>query len=265
MSNALITGCATGFGHLLTQRLLAAGWTVYATDVEPEGLVASLGGPHPRLHVHGLDVRSPEDIATVLAALGDRPLDLLVNNAGYAVFGNMEDVPVDAIRDMFEVNVFGLGAVTRAFLPAVRAAKGTVVNLSSVAGLMVFPESGWYAATKHAVEAMSSALYQEASVLGVRVRVIEPGSFDTQFGARADAASPPRPTHGPYAEQHAAWDAAKTAALEPPQAPSLVVDAILASLNAPEAYLRVPVGLDCARILAHYPAAVPDAWRAAKR
>lgn len=265
MSNALITGCATGFGHLLTQRLLAAGWSVYATDVEPEGLVASLGGPHPRLHVYRLDVRRAEHVAAVLAALGTAPLDLLVNNAGYAVFGNVEDVPVDAIRDMFEVNVFGLGAVTRACLPAIRAAHGTVVNFSSVAGLSVFPESGWYAATKHAVEALSAALHQETAALGVRVRVIEPGSFATQFGATATAASPPRPTAGPYAEQHQAWDAAKTAALEPPQDPSLVVDAIIACLAAPEAYLRVPVGLDCLRILAHYPVAAPDAWHAAKR
>ena len=102
-------------------------------------------------------------------------VDVLVNNAGYAVFATQEEADLEQIRDLFDVNVLGPARTTQAFLPSLRDRRGVVVQLSSVAGRMTFPESGFYAATKHALEAMSHALLCEAGPMGVRVRVIQPG------------------------------------------------------------------------------------------
>jgi NAD(P)-dependent dehydrogenase (short-subunit alcohol dehydrogenase family) len=262
MSTAFITGCASGFGFHLTQRLLAEGWIVVGGDLEIDGLAARIAPGEDRLLVLPLDVRQEASVRLAaqrtLSSAG--PIDVLVNNAGYAVFGTQEEADLEAIRDLFDVNVLGAARVTRAFLPALRARRGTVVQISSVAGRTVFPESGFYAATKHAIEAMSEALYQEVCTFGVRVRVIQPGSFATGFLARAQAASLPRSPASPYASLHPRWDARKLGVLEAPQDPALVVDAIVASLAHPAGFLRVPVGSDGRRILALRDALSPDAW-----
>jgi NADP-dependent 3-hydroxy acid dehydrogenase YdfG len=252
--SAFVTGASSGFGFALCGRLLAEGWRVVAT--------ADADGPWaealPRAEIMACDVADPASVAQAAARAGD--VDLLVNNAGYAVFGSQEEADLDAVRAMFEVNVFGLGRVTQALLPRLRAARGTVVQLSSIAGRTVFPESGWYAATKYAVEAMSEALFQETCRFGVKVRLVEPGSFATGFQARATAASRPRDPSGAYAALHPAWDARKTAVLEPPQDPQLVVDAIVRSLDDPAPFLRVPVGPDALRILGLRDALGADRW-----
>lgn len=249
MSTAFITGCSSGFGARLTRRLLTNGHRVIATDPDPASL-ADLRG-HPHALVLALDVRDPGAVRSAVdAAIAWHPPDVLVNNGGYAVFGSQEEADLDAVRTMFDVNVFGVGRVTQALLPTLRASGGTIVQLSSVAGRTVFPESGWYAASKHAIEAMSEALFQECATFGVRVRVIEPGSFSTGFQARATAASRPRDPASPYAALHPVWDARKTEVLEPPQDPERVVDAILASLADPAPFRRIPVGPDAERILA---------------
>ena len=248
MSVAFITGCASGFGRRLAARLLDLGWTVHASDPKPasewEGGAPSGDGT---LVVHRLDVRDPEQVRLATASLG--PVDLLVNNAGYAVFGTQEETDLDAVKDLFDVNVLGLARVTQAVLPHVREAKGTVVQLSSVAGRTVFPESGFYAATKYAVEAMSEALFQECATFGVKVRVIEPGSFDTRFLDTAASCSPPPPEGSAYEGVRELWMRRKVAVLESPQDPDKVVDAILSSLHDPDPFLRVPVGPDAERIL----------------
>ena len=247
MNTALITGCATGFGHLLAARLLAEGWHVVATDPVVGDWAQAL--PHPeRLTTAALDVRDAAAVARVVSSL--ERLDLLVNNGGYAVFAAQEEADLSAIADLFDVNVMGVARVTQAALPLLRAAKGMVVNLSSVAGRTVFPESGYYAATKHAVEALSEALAQEAGPLGVRVRVVEPGSFDTQFLPTAAASSPAPPPDSPYATLRELWGQRKTSVLESPQDPTMVVDAIMASLGRAVPFERVVVGPDSERILA---------------
>lgn len=261
MSTILITGCGSGFGFRLARALHAAGHVVIATDPTTEGLEARLGGPSDRLRVLPLDVRSDATIQAVVANTRDlAPIDVLVNNAGFAVFGTQEETPLSAIRDMFEVNVFGLVRVTQALLPQLRESGGTVVQLSSVAGRMVFPESGFYAASKYSVEAISEALWQETRAWGVKVRLIEPGSFATRFPERAAQASPPRSPTSPYATVVPEWDAAKAAVLESGQDPDLVVRAILASLGDPATFLRIPVGIDSERILDGRDQPDPDAW-----
>ncbi len=262
MPTAFITGCGTGFGHRLAKALLASGWSVIATDPETDGLGAALGEPNPKLIVLPLDLRHALSIdRATAAAVALGPIDLLVNNGGFAVFGNVEAADLDAVREMFEVNVFGLGRVTSQLLPSIRAQGGTIVNLSSIAGRLVFPESGWYAASKHAVEALSAALYQECRSFGVRVRVIEPGAFATQFSHRAAAHSQPRNDDGPYSADFAEWDARKQKALVPPQDPNRVVDAIVASLADPTPFMRILVGDDAMRLLGQAEDPAPDAWQ----
>jgi len=246
VKTALITGCRSGFGHRLARRLLDDGWAVVATDPQLDGWHTAL--PHAeRLTVRPLDVRDPAQVATVVGELDH--LDVLVNNGGYAVFGTQEEVDLEVVRDLFDVNVLGAARMTRAALPLLRASQGTIVQLSSVAGRTVFPESGFYAATKHAIEAMSDALVQEVGPLGVRVRVIEPGSFATRFLDTAQQRSPAPPPESPYADLRPLWSQRKGEVLEPPQDPQLVADAIVASLARPALFERVVVGPDAQRIL----------------
>jgi NAD(P)-dependent dehydrogenase (short-subunit alcohol dehydrogenase family) len=250
---AFITGCQTGFGHRLARRLLFEGYRVIATDACTDGLADRLlEGLEPelcaRLSLHDLDVRSGEQVQA-LARTIDPKVDLVVNNAGFGLFGTQEETDIEQVRDLFDVNVLGPARVTQAFLPHLRATRGTLVQLSSVAGRMVFPESGYYAATKHALDAMSQAVALEACPLGVRVRVVEPGAFATQFYDTAAQHSPERTERSPYQTLHASWDGWREEVLEEPQDPGLVVEAIWASLHSAHPFLRIPVGEDARRIL----------------
>jgi NAD(P)-dependent dehydrogenase (short-subunit alcohol dehydrogenase family) len=245
MSTAVVTGAASGFGRATAEALCAAGWHVVGADEQP--LEAWAAGWPAGFRARRVDVRSDPDVAALAAEIGD--VDLLVNNAGYAVFGTQEEVPLDVVRDLFEVNVLGPARVTRALLPGLRRRSGVVVQLSSVAGRTVFPESGYYAATKHALEAMSEALAQEVATFGVRVVVVEPGSFDTGFSARAQRSSPPPPADSPYAGQRRTWSARKGEVLEPPQPACWVADAILRALADHPPFQRVAVGADAVRML----------------
>jgi NADP-dependent 3-hydroxy acid dehydrogenase YdfG len=264
MSTVFITGCATGFGHALAHRLLGSGWRVVATDPILDGLEDVLGAAAPyrnRLLVLPMDLCDGDAVdRAVQTALDWSPVDVLVNNGGYAVFGTQEESDLEAIRAMFEVNLFGAMRTTQALLPTLRERAGTVVQVSSIAGRMAFPESGFYAATKYALEALSEALFEEACTFGVKVRLIEPGSHATHFLERAQAASKPRQKDSPYAHLHARWDARKFAALEDPQDPEQVVDAIVRCLEDDRPFLRIPVGLDADRILGLRDALTPDGW-----
>lgn len=257
MRTALVTGAASGFGRETAAALLRAGWRVVGFDEAPLGAVGWPAAPAGLVARRG-DVRSDADVEALRAELGE--VDLLVNNAGYAVFGTQEEVPLAAAREMFEVNVLGPARLTRAFLPGLRRRAGAVVQLSSVAGRTVFPESGFYAATKHAIEAMSEALAQEVATFGVRVRVIEPGAFATGFSARATAASPPPGPDSPYAALRPVWAARKAEVLEAPQPAGWVADAILRSLDDPAPFRRVVVGADAQRILALRDRLGADPW-----
>jgi NADP-dependent 3-hydroxy acid dehydrogenase YdfG len=264
MYTFFITGCATGFGFELAQRAIALGHRVVATDQRPGDLEDRLTDGHDvanRLLVCELDVRDPASVDRgVAAAARWGSVDVLVNNAGYAVFGTQEEADLEAVRDLFDVNVLGAARVTQRLLRQLRERRGTIVQLSSIAGRTVFPESGFYAATKYALEAMSEALFQETCTFGIRVRLIEPGSFDTRFLATAAVASRPRSPQSAYAGLHPVWDDRKFGVLEKPQRPALVVDAILSSLESTEAFLRVPVGPDAERVLGLRDALTADAW-----
>lgn len=258
----VLTGAASGFGLATARRLHRAGWDVVATDAFPATLPGELAGPEALVAAVGggrayrLDVRDDAAVRELAAELGD--VDAIVNNAGHAVFAAQEEGDLEAIRDLFDVNVLGVARFTRAFLPGLRRRRGVIVQLSSIAGRYVFPESGFYAATKHAVEAMSEALALEAGPFGVRVRVIEPGRFATRFGERAGAASAPPPADSPYAEARIAWLALREAVLEPAQPAELVAAAIEASLADPAIFRRIPVGPDAERMMAFRDQVRPD-------
>jgi NAD(P)-dependent dehydrogenase (short-subunit alcohol dehydrogenase family) len=184
--NWLITGCSTGFGRDLAQQLIARGETVFATARKPETLRDIVAG-RENAHALRLDVTAPADIA---AAVGEVEkaggVDVLVNNAGYGYLTSVEEGDEESYRAQFETNLFGLIAMTRAVLPRMRErGSGHIVNISSVGGLVGNPGSAYYAATKFGVNGFSEALSKEVGALGIKVTVVEPGPFRTDWAGRS--------------------------------------------------------------------------------
>jgi NAD(P)-dependent dehydrogenase (short-subunit alcohol dehydrogenase family) len=183
-----VTGCSTGFGRALAQAVLAKGWRAVLTARDPATVTGLVAGRDAESLALALDVTKPAQIAAAVQAATARfgAIDVLVNNAGYGYQVAVEEGEEAAIRAMFEANFFGLAALTRAVLPGMRARRrGTIVNISSVGGFIGFPGSGYYAATKHAVEGLSDALAKEVGPLGIRVCCVEPGPFRTDFAGRS--------------------------------------------------------------------------------
>jgi len=185
-----ITGASTGFGRLLAEEVLKAGGRVLATARKPEQ-IAELTQKYPETaRAFALDVTQPEQIAAVakeaIAAFGR--IDVLVNNAGYGIAGGIEEADEAEFLPVFETNVLGLIRVTRAFLPQFRKQQsGHIINLSSIAGLVGQAGWGYYNTSKFAVEGFSEALAAEMAPLGVKVTIIEPGPFRTDFLGRSAA------------------------------------------------------------------------------
>ncbi|SET86905.1 oxidoreductase [Stigmatella erecta] len=178
-----ITGATRGIGAELARAVLAAGDSVVATGRKAEAVVKALG-TSDRLLVTPLDVTQPgqpED--AVRAALGKfGRIDVLVNNAGYGLVGAVEECSAEELAAQFAANVLGLAAVTRAVLPVMRAQKsGHIFNVSSSAGFAGYPGASSYCATKFAVEGLSESLAHEAAPLGIKVTIVEPGYFRTEF------------------------------------------------------------------------------------
>lgn len=183
-----ITGASTGFGRLLAEEVLKAGGKVLATARKPEQ-IADLVQQYPEAaRAFTLDVTKPAQIESVaqdaIAAFGR--IDVLVNNAGYGIAGGIEEAEEAEFLPVFETNVLGLIRVTRAFLPQFRKQRsGHIVNLSSMAGIGGSPGWGYYNASKFAVEGFSEALAGEMAAIGVKVTIIEPGPFRTDFLGRS--------------------------------------------------------------------------------
>jgi NAD(P)-dependent dehydrogenase (short-subunit alcohol dehydrogenase family) len=185
----LITGCSSGFGEALARHVLASGDRAIITARKCESL-EGLSREHQGSALPlALDVT---DLASVSAGVDEAlrwagRLDVLVNNAGYAVVGAIEELSDDEVRQQFDTNVFGLWSMTRAVLPAMRAqGGGHIINISSgISGFIASPGLGAYAASKHAVEAMTEALAAEVAPLGIHVTAIEPGSFRTEWAGRS--------------------------------------------------------------------------------
>ena len=183
-----ITGCSTGFGQALARSVIDHGWRAVVTARDRRRVDELAQMAPDRVLALDLDVTNATQITTVVAAATDRfgRIDVLVNNAGFGYMSSVEEGEEDQIRAMFDANVFGLFALTRAVLPHMREQRrGHVINISSVAGFVGLLGSGYYSATKHAVEGFSKALALEVASLGIRVSCIEPGVFRTDFHGRS--------------------------------------------------------------------------------
>jgi NAD(P)-dependent dehydrogenase (short-subunit alcohol dehydrogenase family) len=184
MPRILITGCSSGFGQATAKRFLDEGWEVTATMRTPnaDGLPAS-----DRLRILPLDVTLPASIDAALAETG--PLDALVNNAGVGMLNVLEGADPDKARELFDINVLGTLAMTRAVMPAMRQRRnGVIVNISSSVTMRPLPALSIYSASKAAVNAFTQSFALEAAQFGVRVRLVLPGSApETSFGRNAVA------------------------------------------------------------------------------
>jgi short-subunit dehydrogenase len=173
----VITGAGSGFGKGAAIELAARGHEVIATTETVEQAEA-LAAEHPELTAMKLDVTNAEDVRGV-AALDP---DVLINNAGFGVMAPLSSVPLDRLKAGFEVNVFGMVAMSQAVIPGMKAkGAGRIINMSSIAGVLTGPMTAPYAMTKHAVEAFSKALRDELSPYGIDVTKLNPGPYDTGF------------------------------------------------------------------------------------
>jgi NAD(P)-dependent dehydrogenase (short-subunit alcohol dehydrogenase family) len=180
----LVTAASTGIGEATTRHLRDLGFDVLAAVRTEEDQTRLTGDG-----VRGvrLDVTDPAQIEAVRADIGERPLAGLVNNAGIAVAAPLEFIPLDRLRQQLEVNLVGQVAVIQALLPALRRARGRIVNVTSIGGRMALPLVGPYAASKFGLEAVSDSLRREVRQFGVNVIVIEPGGVKTPIWAKGSA------------------------------------------------------------------------------
>ena len=186
---ALVTGAGGGLGHATVERLVAAGWKVFAADISEDLLRASMHDPDVVPLV--MDVTSQESIQSAYDAVASQTdrLDGIVNFAGVMGVGSLTDIPEERLARILDINVMGTYRVNKTFLPLVEAAKGRIVNLSSETGWQsAAPFNGPYAMSKHAIEAYSTALRRELALLDIKVVTIQPGAFRTNMVAGIEKA-----------------------------------------------------------------------------
>ena len=199
-----ITGCSTGFGHELAIQALGRGFRTVVTAREPQQLEALTS--RGEALVLKLDVTNQKEIDAAIKAAEEKfgGIDVLVNNAGIGYFAAIEEGEENEVRRMFEINVFGMIRMIQAVLPGMRRRRqGFIVNISSLAGLRSAPALGFYNATKFAVEGLSGALLQEVAPLGIKVMVVEPSGFRTDWAGRS--ANESETQIGAYAKTAGEW------------------------------------------------------------
>jgi len=207
----LITGCSTGIGRAAAVALVTAGYRVVATARDPETL-AGLGAAL----TWRLDVTNEASIGTAVDAMLERfgRIDALVNNAGYAMRGAVEEVDVTSVARMLDTNVLGMIRMVQAVAPVMRRQRaGRIVNVGSLAGKLGGPGNGTYAASKHAVEALNDAMRWELAPFGIQVILVRPGAIASAFEQRVEQESGAllRPADSPYAPLYARVQAANAA------------------------------------------------------
>src|SRR5262245_20978038 len=246
MKTWLITGASRGFGVLIAKRALDVGDNVVATARNPQTIVDTIGS-HPNLLALPLDVTNEPQAreAAVAAVKRFGRIDVLLNNAGFGLLGAVEEATGEEVERLYRANVFGLLNVTRAVLPQMRQQRsGHVLNISSVGGYRSGAGFGVYCSTKFAVEGLSEALADELKPLGIKVTIIEPGYFRTDFlDSQSLTVSPA--SIWDYAETAGATrERAKSVNHNQPGDPIKLAVAIVALAGNPEAPLRMPFGSD---------------------
>jgi Short-chain alcohol dehydrogenase of unknown specificity len=248
MKTWLITGCSTGFGAAIAEAALARGDKVMLTARSIETLAPLAERYPPTARRAAVDVADPESVAAAIMATEDAfgGIDVFVNNAGYGVIGAVEEVSADEYRRMFETNVFGLIEATRLALPALRKSGGVLVNLSSNAGIWTRSGFGLYGATKAGVELISEALAQEVAPMGIRVLIVEPGAFRTDFLGRSMTRAANRLAiyDGTAGQMR---DFSETVSGNQPGDPVKGAAIILQAIDDADAPLRLPLGPDAHR------------------
>jgi NAD(P)-dependent dehydrogenase (short-subunit alcohol dehydrogenase family) len=240
----LITGCSTGFGRELVRAALADGGRVMATARRPETLADLADRADGRVSTAALDVTDPASVdaavKATLAVFGR--IDVLVNNAGSMVLGAVEEVTMEDLRGQLEVVFFGAAAVTKAVLPLMRAqGGGTIVQMSSLGGVKTYPGYGAYHAAKYALEGLSEALATETAPFGVRVLIVEPGAFRTEFNRNKRSV----PENAAYQDSSGATRVMTQGLLDAePNDPVKGAAAILTAMNSDDPPLRLLLGND---------------------
>lgn len=244
MKTVLVTGASSGIGKATADKLLDRRYTVYVAarrvermrDLEARGATAL-----------SLDVTVEADMVRVVDRIAEERggVDVLVNNAGFGMYGAMEDTSLDDARYQFEVNLFGLARLTQLVLPYMREqGAGTIVNMSSMGGRIYMPLGSWYHATKHALEGWSDCLRLELEPFGVDVVVIEPGLITTEFGDVMIGPMLERSGEGPYAELAHVMAAASRESYQPERSspPSVIADVVVKALEARRPKTRYAAG-----------------------
>ncbi|MFC4407040.1 SDR family oxidoreductase [Haloarchaeobius iranensis] len=244
LETVLITGCSSGIGRATATAFRSEGWLVYATARDEDDLadLADMG-----CETAELDVTDRGQVERVVDRIVDEAghIDCVVNNAGYAQMGPIEDVPTEKVHEQFDVNVYGPHRLVRATAPHMREAEdGTFVNVSSVSGKLSVAGTGVYSASKFAVEAMSDALRSELREFDVEVVVVEPGPVATQFTDRADSEVDDLPRSEAYDDLYELFEDASLVAGDGPLSvtPNQVAGVILNAASSTDPATRYPVG-----------------------
>ncbi|HET7416011.1 MAG TPA: SDR family oxidoreductase [Solirubrobacterales bacterium] len=274
MRSVLVTGASTGIGRTTALRLDATGWKVFAGVRREEDAASLRAEGSDRLVPVTLDVTEPDQIAAAAESIARETegLDGLVNNAGIAVPGPLETVPLDDLRHQLEVNVIAYVAVTQAMLPEIRRAKGRIVFLSSIGGRVAFPFAGPYHASKFATEAIGDVFRQELRPWGLKVAIVEPGSIDTPIWERGQRKAEDVEAKAPKTNllYGAALDKFRKLVEDMAERgipPEKVATAIAHALESPRPKSRYLVGLDAklqARIQPLLPTSLLD-WIVARQ
>jgi NAD(P)-dependent dehydrogenase (short-subunit alcohol dehydrogenase family) len=261
-----ITGSSTGFGRSLTEAVLKHGDRVVATARKPEQL-GDLVDQYPETaKAIRLDVTNPNEVRDAINSALDTfgRIDVVVNNAGYGALGAIEEVSDDAIRHQFETNVFGALDVMRAVLPVMRKQRsGHILNISSVGGFVAFGGTGIYCGTKFALEGLSEALAKEVESLGIKVTIVEPGAFRTDFNGRSLAVPDQQiddyaSTSGEFLNWIRDMDGKQ------PGDPNKAASAMIQAVESDNPPLRLPLGADAVSTISEKLESVKaelDAWK----
>jgi len=245
MSTILVTGASSGMGKETARRLLSDGHTVYvaARRIEQMQDLQAMGAIALKM-----DIAQEDDIVAAVQTItaGHGGVDVLINNAGFGMYGSVEETSIADARYQFEVNLFGMARLTQLLLPAMRRrGAGKIINLSSMGGKIYTPLGAWYHATKHAIEGWSDCLRIELAPLGIDVVIIEPGIIATEFGNVMLDPMLKRSGHGPYRALAQGMAKGTRDSYGRPGAaspPSVVVDAIVKAITASRPQTRYAVG-----------------------
>jgi NAD(P)-dependent dehydrogenase (short-subunit alcohol dehydrogenase family) len=241
---ALITGASSGIGEATALRLAELGYTVYAAArrVERMSDLADRG-----IRTHAVDVTDNADLVALVKAIiaESGRIDVLINNAGYGLYGALEDVPMEEARRQFDVNLFGLARLTQLVLPQMRAQQdGYIVNVSSMGGKIWEPLGSWYHASKFAVEGLSDSLRVEVAEFGIKVVIIQPGTIRSEWSAIAADQLEATSANTPYARLAKMVGAGLRGVdhMRLASGPDVVAKAIAKAVQSPKPRTRYVVG-----------------------